>query len=483
MMCTMRAPVLPSQPPLRLPFVDGAAVAPDGRAIAVIADAATGAPFGRVAVGTVDDVDLAVAAAARAFPAWSGLPRAERLDTLERLADELDARGEELARTITAEVGTPIKLSRRVQVGLPRLVLRSTLKLAAELPEEEQLGTSLIVREPIGVVAAITPWNYPLHQAMGKLAPALAVGCTVVLKPASGTPLHALLLADAAAAAGLPAGVLNVVTGSGGTVGEHLVGHPDVDMVTFTGSTEGGRRVAALAAQTVKKVALELGGKSACVILDDADLESAVRAAVRNGLLNSGQTCSAWTRLIVAREQEDQAAEIAAVTAAAMRLGDPTDEATHLGPLISAAQRDSVSAHIVAARVAGLREVYAGTVPDGLGDGAYLAPHIFAGVGPEHALAQEEVFGPVLAIMPAENEDHAVELANSTIYGLAGGVFSGDDDRALRVARRLRTGQVDVNGGAFNPEAPFGGYRQSGTGRELGRFGLEEFLEIKAIQR
>jgi aldehyde dehydrogenase (NAD+) len=464
------------------PYVGGRSLELTGP-IAAVRNPATGQPAGRVAVGGRQEADAAVRAAAGAFEEWARLERDERLAILRKVASALDQRAEEMAQVICAEVGTPIKLARRIQVGLPQIVLAATLDLVEGSSFEEEVGNSLVVREPIGVVAAITPWNYPLHQAMCKIAPALAVGCTVVLKPASATPLNALLLAEAADAAGLPAGVLNVVTGSGREVGDRLVSHPDVDMVTFTGSTEAGRRVGVLAAQTIKKVSLELGGKSACVILDDADVAAAVTAAVRNGLLNSGQTCSAWTRLIVPASRRDEAYQAAAETAAAMRVGDPTDENTQLGPLISTAHRQIVMQYVQTARDEGARELYTGSLDDDLDGGSFLAPHIFGEVRPEHRIAQEEIFGPVLAVMPAADEQHAVEIANSTIYGLAGGVFSADPERAMRVARKLRTGQVDVNGGAFNPNAPFGGYRQSGVGRELGRYGVEEFLEVKAIQR
>ena len=465
------------------PYVGGEWLSTDGSEVTRLVNPAGGAEVARVRAATSDEADRAVTAARTAFDSWSQLALTERLRILERFADEIDARAEMLAQAITAEVGTPIKLARRIQVGLPQTTLRTSLRLAAELDWQETVGNSLIVSEPIGVVAAITPWNYPLHQGMCKVAPALAVGCTVVLKPASLTPVHALLLAEAADAAGLPAGVVNVVPGRGGTVGERLATHPDIDMVTFTGSTEVGRRIGALAAQTVKRVALELGGKSACVILDDADLEVAVKSAVRNGLLNSGQTCSAWTRLIVAREQLRDAEEIARAIAAKMVIGDPLDEGTQLGPLISAQHKATVVAHIERARSEGLTELEIGSGSAQFDATNYLAPHVFTNVTTQHSLAQEEVFGPVLAILPADGDDDAVRIANDSIYGLAGGVFSADTDRALAVARRMRTGQVDVNGGRFNPEAPFGGYRQSGNGRELGRHGLAEFLETKAIQQ
>lgn len=465
-----------------VPYVNGEWVSDEGDVMRSV-NPFGGAETARVRVATREDADAAVAAASAAFDAWSGLALGERTAILKRFADEIDSRAEQFAQVITAEVGTPIKLSRRVQVGLPQTTLRTTLRLASEFDWQETVGNSLVVSEPIGVVAAITPWNYPLHQGMCKIAPALATGCTVVLKPASLTPVHALLLAEAADAAGLPAGVFNVLPGGGGTIGERLATHPDVDMVTFTGSTEVGRRIGALAAETVKRVGLELGGKSACVILDDADLEGAVKSAVRNGLLNSGQTCSAWTRIIVAREQLHDAAEIAGATAAKMVIGDPLDEGTQLGPLISAQHKATVVAHIARARQEGLAELEIGADAAAFEGTNFVAPHVFTNVTSRHGLAQEEVFGPVLAIMPADDDDDAVRIANDSIYGLAGGVFSADPDRALSVAKRMRTGQVDINGGRFNPEAPFGGYRQSGNGRELGKHGLAEFLEIKAIQR
>lgn len=464
------------------PYVNGKWLSDDADVIRLVHPFG-GAEMARVRVATGEETDAAVTAASAAFDDWSGLALDERTAILERYADEIDARAEQFAQVITAEVGTPIKLSRRVQVGLPQTTLRTTLRLAAEFDWQETVGNSLVVSEPIGVVAAITPWNYPLHQAMCKVAPALAVGCTVVLKPASLTPIHALLLAEAADAAGLPSGVFNVLPGGGGTLGERLATHPGVDMVTFTGSTEVGRRIGALAAETVKRVGLELGGKSACVILDDADLEVAVKSAVRNGLLNSGQTCSAWTRIIVARDQLRDAEEIARATAAKMVIGDPLDEGTHLGPLISAAHKATVVAHIERARQDGLTELEIPFDASAFEGTNFVAPHIFTNVSSQHGLAQEEVFGPVLAILPADGDDDAVRIANDSIYGLAGGVFSADPDRAMSVAKRMRTGQVDINGGRFNPEAPFGGYRQSGNGRELGKHGLWEFLETKAIQR
>ncbi len=345
------------------------------------------------------------------------------------------------------------------------------------------MGNSLVVREPVGVVGAITPWNYPLHQIVAKLAPALAAGCTLVLKPSELTPLTAYLLFDAIDEAGLPPGVVNLVTGTGPVVGEALAGHPGVDLVSFTGSTATGRRITHLAADRIARVSLELGGKSANVVLDDADLASAVKVGVGNAFLNSGQTCTAWTRMLVHRNRYDEALDLAAKATDGYQLGDPLDPATRLGPLVSAQQRDRVRDHITRGLADGGRLVAGGLDAPVPQRGWFVAPTVIADVDPDSALAQEEVFGPVLAVIPVDDDDHAVRVANNSRYGLAGAVWSGDEERALRVARRLRTGAVDINGAPFNPLAPFGGYKQSGLGRELGVHGLEEFCEVKAIQR
>jgi len=355
--------------------------------------------------------------------------------------------------------------------------------LLRELPAQEQIGNSVVVRDPIGVVAAITPWNYPLHQVAAKVAPALAAGCTVVLKPSEVAPLTAFLLADVIDELGLPAGVFNLVCGLGPVVGEALAGHPGVDMVSFTGSTRAGRRVSEVAARTVKPVALELGGKSANVILDDADLQRAVPDGVAKCFLNSGQTCSALTRMLVPRERLEEAEQIAAAAAEGFTPGDPLAEGTRLGPLVSEAQRERVRDYIEQGVSEGARLLTGGVEPpEGLEEGFFVRPTVFSGVSGEMAIAREEIFGPVLVIVPYEDEDDAVRIANDTEYGLAGGVWSADPERAQRVARRLRTGQVEVNGGAFNPLAPFGGFKQSGHGREYGRFGLEEFQAVKSMQ-
>jgi aldehyde dehydrogenase (NAD+) len=440
---------------------------------------ATEEVLAHVPAGGGADVDRAVAAAQAAFDGWAGTPMAERGAVLDRLHRSLAARAGDIAETVGRELGTPLKVAKAVQAGLPLTVLRGYADLALEPAREETIGHSLIVHEPVGVVGAITPWNYPLHQVVAKVAAALAAGCTVVLKPSELTPLVAYLLFDAAHEAGVPAGVLNLVTGTGPAVGAAIAGHPGVDMVSFTGSTATGRAISHAAADRIAKVALELGGKSANVILADADVTRAVKVGVGNAFLNSGQTCTAWTRMLVHRDHYDEAVSLAAKTASGYTVGDPFDEATRLGPLVSAAQRDRVRRFIERADARLVAGGLDAPVPDA---GWFVAPTVFADVDPASELAQEEIFGPVLSIIPFDSDDHAVAIANNSRYGLAGGVW-GAPEHALDVARRLRTGAVDVNGGAFNPMAPFGGYKQSGIGRELGGYGLAEFQQVKAIQR
>jgi aldehyde dehydrogenase (NAD+) len=446
-----------------------------------VVNPATDEVIASVPAGTASDVDAAVSAASAAFPGWSATSLAERAALIRRIAEELGARNAEIAATITAEMGSPIAFSRSVQAGLPVLTSSGIADLLADYSFDERVGNSLVVREPVGVVGCITPWNYPLHQIVAKVVPALAAGCTVVLKPSEVAPLSAGIFLDVLAAAGVPAGVVNLVHGTGPLVGEAIVAHPGVDMVSFTGSTGAGRRVSSVAAATVKKVALELGGKSANVILDDADFGKAVKMGVANAYMNGGQTCTAWTRMLVPADRHDEVVSLAVAAAAKYGVGDPTQDTTRIGPMSSAAQRDRVRGYVEIGIAEGALLAFGGLEPFD-GPGAYVRPTIFAGVTPEMTIAQEEIFGPVLSIMPYTDEDDAVRIANTTIYGLAGGVFSGDQDRAVAVARRMRTGQVDVNGGKFNPVAPFGGFKQSGNGRELGRFGLEEFCEIKSIQ-
>ena len=464
-------------------FVDGQWVPAQGHDPIAVVNPATEEQVASVPSGTEQDVDAAVAAAKAAFPSWAATPPDQRAALLNAAADALEARTDEIAALITSEMGTPLGFSKVVQVGNPVRVLRSYATILAEYSFEEQIANSLVVKEPIGVVGAITPWNYPLHQVVAKVAAALAAGCTVVLKPSEVAPLSAYALAEVFSSVGLPAGVFNLVTGLGPVVGEALAKHPDVDMVSFTGSTAAGKRVMAVAADTVKKVSLELGGKSAFVVLDDADLGKAVKIGLANCFINGGQTCTAWTRMLVPADRYDETLELVKEAAAKYPVGDPTDEGSRIGPLANANQYKKVVGYIEQAVADGATVVVGGAErPAGLDRGYYVQPTVLAGVQPGSRVEQEEVFGPVLAVLPYTSEDEAVEIANGTPYGLSGGVFSGDQERAVAVARRLRTGMVDVNGGRFNPLAPFGGYKQSGNGRELGEYGLEEFLEVKSLQ-
>ncbi|MFC4944227.1 aldehyde dehydrogenase family protein [Pseudonocardia sp. GCM10023141] len=448
-----------------------------------VVNPATGLVIGAVPAGTPADVDAAVAAAGAAQQAWAGTGVAERIAVVQRIAAGLQARAGEIADLITAEVGTPIALSRMAQAGLPVLVASTFAGVAAGFAWTEEIGNSLIVREPIGVVGAITPWNFPLQQTVAKLAPALLAGNTVVWKPAELAPLTARVLAEVTAEAGLPAGVFNIVHGTGPVVGEAIAAHAGIDMVSFTGSTRVGKRISMVAAETVKRVSLELGGKSPNVILDDADLDTAVALGVGAAFANSGQVCGAWSRMIVPAARHDEIVERAVAAAAEYTVGDPTDETNRLGPLASHVQRDRVLGYIERGIADGATVAIGGPEPiEGLEAGAYVRPTILAGVDPDAVVAQEEIFGPVLTVIPAADDDDAVAIANNSHYGLNGAVF-GSPERALGIARRIRTGQVDVNGGQWNPLAPFGGYKQSGNGREFGRFGLEEYLEVKAIQR
>ena len=461
-------------------WIGGAQVAGDGERIEVV-DPATGEAVAAVPAGTAADVDRAVAAARAAFREWSALDIGERVIVVSRISEGLAQRASDVAATITREMGSPISFSRTVQAGLPVATSAGVAGLASEFPWTEEIGNSLVVRQPVGVVGAITPWNYPLHQVVAKVAPALLAGCTVVLKPSEVAPLTAAILAEIAAEAGLPAGALNVVHGTGPVVGEAIAAHPGVDMVSFTGSTRAGKRVSVVASDTVKRVALELGGKSANIVLDDADLTKAVKIGLANAWINGGQTCTAWSRMLVPAARHDEIVEMAVAAAERYSVGDPLDESTRIGPMSSQAQARRVTGYVERGVADGAAVAFGGPgAPDGLGP-AYVRPTVLAGVAPDAVVAQEEIFGPVLSVIPYRDDDEAVEIANSTVYGLAGAVF-GERDHALAVARRMRTGQVDVNGGAFNPMAPFGGYRQSGNGRELGRFGLEEFCEVTSIQ-
>ena len=465
-------------------FIGGKWVAPAGREAIDVHNAGNGEIMGRIPAGTEEDAAAAVSAARGAFDGWKDTPVEKRVEFLEKISAGLKARAEELAKTIAQEVGMPIKLSGRIQVGLPVANFANYARLLKDFVFEEKVGNSIVVREPVGVVLAITPWNYPLHQIALKVAPALAAGCTVVLKPSEIAPFNAFALAEVIEAAGLPAGVFNLVTGYGPQVGEALVRHPGVDMISFTGSTRAGKRISELASQSIKRVALELGGKSASVILDDADLAAAVKGTVNGCYLNSGQTCTALTRMLVPQEKYAEAARLAAEAAKAFVPGDPLSEATRLGPLSSQAQLERVRGYIRKGIAEGAELVAGGAEPpEGVpAGGYYVRPTVFGRVKNSMTIAQEEIFGPVLSILPYKDEEEAVRIANDSPYGLAGAVWSGDEARAQRVARRIRAGQVDVNGGAFNMNAPFGGFKQSGHGREAGIYGLEEFLEYKSLQ-
>jgi aldehyde dehydrogenase (NAD+) len=465
-------------------FIGGQWVAPSGGETIDVHNAGNGEVMGRIPAGSGKDVDAAVKAARAALEAWSTTPVEKRAEFLEKISAGLKARSDELARTIAQEVGMPLKLAGRIQVGLPIANFANYARLVKDFPFEGKVGNSLVVREPVGVVGAITPWNYPLHQITLKVAPALAAGCTVVLKPSEVAPLNAFVLAEVMEAAGLPKGVFNLVSGLGASAGEALVKHPGVDMISFTGSTRAGKRISELAAQSVKRVALELGGKSASVILDDADLAAAVKGTVNGCYLNSGQTCTALTRMLVPEALYPEAAKIAAEVAKGFTVGEPLAETTKLGPLSSQAQLERVRNYIKRGVAEGAELVAGGPeAPEGVpAGGYYVRPTVFGKVTNGMTIAQEEIFGPVLSIIPYKDEEDAVRIANDTVYGLAGAVWSRDEARAQRVARRIHAGQVDVNGGAFNMNAPFGGFKQSGHGREAGIYGLEEFLEYKSLQ-
>ncbi|MFE6388782.1 MULTISPECIES: aldehyde dehydrogenase family protein [Nocardiopsis] len=440
-----------------------------------------------VPAGAAEDVDAAVAAAAAALPAWSALTPGQRVTHLAKALELFNTRIDDIAAELTRDMGAPAVFARKVQAGLPARMFQTYIDLVEESGERyfggERVGNSLIVREPVGVVGAITPWNYPLHQIVLKVVPALLAGNTVVLKPSEVAPLSAYALTEVFHEAGLPAGVFNLVSGTGPVVGEAIAAHPRVDMVSFTGSTRAGTRVSQVAAETVKKVALELGGKSPNVILPDADLVKAVKRGVADVMRNTGQSCNALTRMLVHRDSYEEAVALAAESAAKYAPGDPADEATRMGPLVSADQLERVRSYLALGVEEGARLVTGGPEPvQGRPNGYYVNPTVFADVSNDMRVAQEEIFGPVLVLIPYDTEEEAVAIANDTVYGLNAAVWSGDPERGLAVARRLRAGQVEVNGGALNPRAPFGGYKRSGNGREWGAHGLEEFCEVKAIQ-
>ena len=463
-------------------YVDGNWVASSGTENIDVINPSTEEIIGSTPAGTKEDVDLAVKAAKEAFQGWSETSLEERLSYIENLAAKLGERSAEIGELISQEVGMPGKMSMMIQAGLPATTTASISGTAREFPFEETIGRSLVTREPIGVVGCITPWNYPLHQIMAKVAPAMAVGCTVVLKPSEVAPLNAFLLAEIIDELNFPKGVFNLVSGVGPVVGEAIAAHPDVDMVSFTGSTRAGTRVAEIAAANVTRVHQELGGKSANIILDDADLSAAIPSAVGACFLNSGQTCSALTRLLVPSSKMEEAAELAAQAAAGFTVGPADDETSKLGPLVSQMQWDRVQNYIQTGIDEGATLVTGGLgKPDGLDSGYFVQPTVFANVKNSMTIAQEEIFGPVLSIIGYDDDDDAIQIANDSDYGLSGGVWSADNERALKVAKKLRTGEVDMNGSFLNTDAPFGGYKKSGNGRELGRFGMDEFVEAKQI--
>jgi acyl-CoA reductase-like NAD-dependent aldehyde dehydrogenase len=443
----------------------------------------TGELYATIPAGTVEEANVAVEAAAAAFTSWSNTSPKERGELLMRISEKLAERSDEIALTIANEVGMPLMLAKGIQAGLPTMTFADNAQRAGEYVWEEEVGNSTLVREPVGVVAAITPWNYPLHQIANKVAAALAAGCTVVLKPSEVAPINAFIFAEIVDEVGLPKGVFNMVTGLGPVVGEAIVAHPKTDMVSFTGSTRAGKRVMQIAAEMVKRVSLELGGKSANVILEGADLTKAVGDGVFKCYLNSGQTCSALTRMVVPRVHLSEVEDLAAAAAAGLMPADPIIGASLLGPLVSAAQQQRVRDYITKGIDEGARIICGGvTPPEGLEQGYYVTPTIFSDVTNNMTIAQEEIFGPVLSIIPYDTEEEAIAIANDSNYGLAGGVWAESDEKAFEVARKIRAGQVEINGGSFNVVAPFGGYKQSGIGRELGTYGFEEFLEVKAVQ-
>ena len=465
-------------------YIDGVWVEPIGEGVIEVTNPATEQIIGSVPVGSESDANAAVEAARDAFESWSTSSVEERSEYLNMLSSAIKERGEEMAELITSEVGTPIEYSRMAMVGTPRVVSRSYAKILDGFVWEEEVRNSIVVKEAIGVVAMITPWNFPLHQIIGKVAPAIAAGCTMVLKPSKEAPLNAFVLADILHEIGLPKGVFNLISGHGREIGETLASHPEVDMVSFTGSTNAGIRVSELAAPSVKRVTLELGGKSANIILDDADVSRAATSAIYSCFGNSGQECSALTRLLIPEEFRDEVVDVIASKIGRYSVGDPMDGTSKCGPLVSRKQQEIVSSYISSGIDDGATLVAGGEgVPDGLDSGFYVKPTVFADVTPEMTIFREEIFGPVLCITTYSSEEEAIELANDSEYGLSGGVWSGNEERAMRVARRMRTGQVSINGGAFNVTAPFGGYKKSGLGREMGVHGMEEFLEMKSIQR
>jgi aldehyde dehydrogenase (NAD+) len=463
-------------------YIDGAWVDPAVPATLGVVNPATEETFAHISLGSRQDVDKAARAARRAFATYSTVSVEARLDYLRKIIEGFRARLPELARMMTLEMGSPITFSTERQATVALFHFEEAVRVLADYRFEERVGSGIVRREPIGVCGLITPWNWPLNQVASKVAPALATGCTVVLKPSEIAPLSAMLFAEIIHEAGLPPGVFNLVNGDGPTVGEAIAGHPEIDMVSFTGSTTAGVKVAKLAADTVKRVAQELGGKSANIILADADVKAAVAAGVHACYTNAGQNCQSPTRMLIPRAQREAAFAAAREAVASIRLGDPLDPASTMGPLVSPAQYDKVQRLIQSGVDEGATLVAGGTGrPESVSRGYFVRPTVFGDVTPQMTIANEEIFGPVLSIISYDSEDEAVEIANNTPFGLAGFVQSKDLQHARKVANRIRAGRVYLNGAPFDRSLPFGGYKQSGNGREFGVFGFEEYLEVKAI--
>jgi len=463
-------------------YIDGAWVDPATPRPFDVVNPATEEPVAQISLGSATDVDRAVKAARAAFPAYSHASKEERIALLQRIIEAYKARYDDIAKAISLEMGAPATLATKAQAATGLGHLNQMIAVLKDYEFEKMEGRTLIVREPIGVCGFITPWNWPINQIMCKVAPALAAGCTMVLKPSEIAPLNAIIFTEVLHAAGVPRGVFNLVNGDGPTVGQAIAAHPGVDLVSFTGSTRAGILVAKAAADTVKRVHQELGGKSANIVLPDADLKKAVSDGVRNCFRNSGQSCNAPTRMFVPAEQHDDAVAVAREAAEGVKVGPPDAEDTTIGPVVSETQFNKIQRLIETGIHEGATLVTGGPGrPEGLSRGYYVRPTVFANVKPEMTIAREEIFGPVLSILPYETEEQVIELANDTVYGLAGYVQSGNLDHARRVAADLRAGQISLNGAPGDVAAPFGGYKQSGNGREWGKFGFEEFLEIKAV--
>ncbi|MBI3675799.1 MAG: aldehyde dehydrogenase family protein [Proteobacteria bacterium] len=463
-------------------YIDGKWVDPVTPKTLEVINPANEEPFARISLGSKADVDKAVAAARRAFETFSRTTKEERLALMQKIVEVYQKHYGEIVEAISTEMGAPLGLSKNAQAAMGIAHFSQAMKVLKEFKFETVEGTTAIVREPVGVVGMITPWNWPINQIACKVAPAIAAGCTMILKPSEIAPMNAMLFAQVMDEAGVPPGVFNLINGDGPTVGEAMSSHPGIDMMSFTGSTRAGVAVAKASADTVKRVAQELGGKSANIILEDADLQKAVVGGVMNMFSNSGQSCNAPSRMFVPKSKHDQAAQIAKATAEKVKVGDPFAEGTALGPVVSEAQFNKIQGLIKKGIDEGATLVTGGLGrPEGLNRGYYVRPTVFANVTNDMTIAREEIFGPVLSILPYESEEDAIKMANDTVYGLSGYVQSGDINRARKVASRLRTGNVHLNGAGVDLNAPFGGYKQSGTGREWGEFGFEEFLEIKAV--